>query len=293
MVPSGLEGSVYGQRHWLTFSPDGFIVFKLIGSLALFYAPFAREVLHTENGSHLFVLPFMHLQAATKFYNEGDSSPSVRAHLFTDPVKTVIEYFSTLQRCDTPQFNLTILPHKEMLSMILKRLSVILSTLPTEWSKYRLTVNFMLSWMDATVDRATGLFNVKFERHTFTEEIESSDPLRRAFEQLTFARKMGCLSITCPSADETIHSWLCSTVPFRSIWLSRAAHLGGLAEIETVSRVTGCFGAIFRVCEGSGSPRCERRAPYKAGGRMQNFVHLVTSHTPGRIERNGTVLIEG
>jgi len=58
-----------------------------------------------------------------------------------------------------------------------------------------------------------------------------------------------------------------------------------LAEIETVSRVTG---RIFRACEGSGSPRRERRAPYKAGGRTQNFVHLVTGHTPGQIERNGT-----
>jgi len=79
------------------------------------------------------------------------------------------------------------------------------------------------------------------------------------------------------------------TVPFRSIRPSRAAHLGGLAEIETVSRVTGRFWAIFGACEGSGSPRRERRAPYKAGGRTQNFVHLVTGHTPGRIERNGTV----
>lgn len=210
LLPSGLEGSVYGLRHWVTFPPDGFIVFKLIGSLALFYAPFTREVLHTENGSHLFVLPFMHLQAATKFYNEGDSSPSARARLFTNPVKTVIEYFGTLQRCDTPQFNLTILPHKEMVSLILTRLSPILSTLPAEWSTYRLIVNFMLSWAEATVDRAAGLFNVKFERHTFTEEIESSDPLRRAFEQFTFARKMGCLSITCSSADEAIHSRLCS-----------------------------------------------------------------------------------
>jgi len=81
------------------------------------------------------------------------------------------------------------------------------------------------------------------------------------------------------------------TVPFRSIRPSRAAHSGGLAEIETVSRVTGRFGAIFRVCEGSGRPRREQRAPYKAGSRTQNFVHLVTGHTPGRIERNGTVLI--
>jgi len=68
------------------------------------------------------------------------------------------------------------------------------------------------------------------------------------------------------------------------IWPSHATHLGGLAEIETVSRVTGHFGAILRVCEGSRSPRQERCAPYKAGGRMQNFVHLVTGHTPGRIE---------
>jgi len=59
------------------------------------------------------------------------------------------------------------------------------------------------------------------------------------------------------------------TVPFRSIRPSRAAHLGGLVEIETVSHVTGQFWAIFRACEGSGSPRRERRAPYKAG------------HTPG------------
>ena len=26
-------------------------------------------------------------------------------------------------------------------------------------------------------------------------------------------------------------------------------------------------------------------------GRCQNFVHLVTGHTPGRIDRNGTVLV--
>jgi len=68
------------------------------------------------------------------------------------------------------------------------------------------------------------------------------------------------------------------TVPFQSIRPSRTAHLGGLVEIETMSRITGRFGAIFRVCEGSGSPRRKWHAPYKAGGRTQNFVYLVTGH---------------
>lgn len=210
LLPSGLEGSVYGLRHWVTFPPDGSIVFKLIGSLALFYAPFTREVLHTENGTHLYVLAFMHLQAATKFYNEGDSSPSARVRLFIYPVKTIIEYFDTLQLCDTPGFNLMPIAHQDMVSLILTHLSAILSTLPAEWSKYRGTVNFMLSWANAKVDRATGLVHVKLERDTFAEEIERSDPLRKAFEDLTFARKMGCLNITCSSADEAIHSRLCS-----------------------------------------------------------------------------------
>ena len=65
---------------------------------------------------------------------------------------------------------------------------------------------------------------------------------------------------TSPTADDSAS--MMDTVPFRSIRPSRATHLGGLAEIETVSRVTGRFWAIFRVCEGSGSPRRERRAPY-------------------------------
>ena len=28
-------------------------------------------------------------------------------------------------------------------------------------------------------------------------------------------------------------------------------------------------------------------------GRGRNFVHLVTGHTPGRINRNGTVVLDG
>jgi len=58
-----------------------------------------------------------------------------------------------------------------------------------------------------------------------------------------------------------------TTVPFRSIRPSRAAHLGGLAEIETVSRVTGRFGAIFRVCEGRTCGSWNLRRP-DAGGHF-------------------------
>ena len=206
LLPHGLKDSLVGLELWVAGAPYGYIIFKLVGYLSLFYVPFAQEVLESPNFA--LARPVEHLKEAVKFYDEGDSSPLARTHFFTSPVKSIFGFFSDLQRCDTPQFNIMITFRGSWISPVLARLTTILSPLPQEWSKTRTLVAFMSAWANAEIDR--GVATARFDRESFTE-LPFFDAVEKAFDGMVEARRVGCMNIACPSVPvEVIHSRLCS-----------------------------------------------------------------------------------
>ena len=207
LLPHGLKDSLVGLEFWVTVAPHcGYIIFKLVGYLSLFYVPFAQEVLESPNFA--LARPVQHLKEAVKFYDEGDSSPLARTHFFISPVMTIFEFFSDLQRCDTPQFNIMIACRGSWISPVLARLTTILSPLPQEWSKTRTLVAFMSAYANAEIDR--GVVTARFDRESFTE-LPFFDAVEKAFDGMVEARRVGCMNIACPSVPaEVIHSRLCS-----------------------------------------------------------------------------------
>ncbi|KAG5651790.1 hypothetical protein H0H81_007402 [Sphagnurus paluster] len=209
LLPYGPKDSLIGLELWVAGPPLGYIIFKLAGSLAVFYAPFAREVFQSPQFTFAFARPIKHLEAAVDFYNEGDSSSLARTHFFTYPVKTIFEFFDHLGHCDRPQFNIMIVARGCWISPVLARLTTILSTLPMEWSKTRASLQFMTAYANAKVDPATGVCTVKLERELMTE-LPFFDALEKAFNEIIEVRKMGCLNIACSSGADIVHSRLCS-----------------------------------------------------------------------------------
>ncbi|RDB20376.1 hypothetical protein Hypma_012670 [Hypsizygus marmoreus] len=209
LLPYGPKDSLIGLELWVAAPPLGYIIFKLAGSLALFYIPFAREVFQSPKFTFAFARPIEHLKEAIKYYDEGDSSSLARTHFLTYPVRTIFEFFDNLHHCDNPQFNVMVAARGSWISHVLSRLTTILSTLPMAWSETRSLVQFMTAYANAKIDPVTGVATVKFERELLTE-LPFVDGLRDAFEEMVEARKMGCLNITCSSAAEIIHSRLCS-----------------------------------------------------------------------------------
>lgn len=209
LLPPGPKDSLVGLEHWVAGPPLGYIVFKLVGHLAEFYVPFAREVFQSPHFTIALARPVKHLKEAVKFYDEGDSSPLARTHFFTHPVVVIFEFLENLSYCDTPQFNIMITARRSWISPILARLTGIMSTLPREWSKTRAFVQYLTAYANAEVDPVTGVALIKFERKLMTE-LPYVDKLEDAFKVMVDARKKGCWNITCSSALATIHSRLCS-----------------------------------------------------------------------------------
>ncbi|KAF7984174.1 hypothetical protein HWV62_16854 [Athelia sp. TMB] len=208
LLPFGPKDSLVGLELWVAGAPLGYSIFKLIGHLSLFYVPFAQEVFKSPNFTMPLVRPIQHLEEAVKFYDGGDPSLLAHTHFFTYPVMTVFEFFSNLQRCDTPQFNMMITAGGRWISPILARLTTILATLPQEWSKTRSLMAFMSAYANAEIKG--GVATVCFERALLTE-IPSFDAVEKAFDDMVDARKVGCMNIGCPSLPtEVIHSRLCS-----------------------------------------------------------------------------------
>ncbi|KAF8803477.1 hypothetical protein BYT27DRAFT_7235158 [Phlegmacium glaucopus] len=208
--PQGPEDSLVSLEHWVAGAPLGYIIFKLVGCLALFHVPFAREVFQSPNFTFALARPVQHLEQAVKFYEEGESSPLARTHLFTYPVMTIFEFFGNLLRFDTPQFNTMMVVRGPWISPILARLMTILSTLPPSWGKTRFLARYIKALANAERDPATGVSVIKFERSEVLAELPYLDRLQDAFHTMVEARKKGCWNITCSSASEAIHSRLCS-----------------------------------------------------------------------------------
>jgi hypothetical protein len=209
LLPPGPKDSLVGLEHWVAGAPLGYIVFKLVGHLAKFYVPFAREVFQSPHFTIALARPIRHLEAAVKFYDEGDSSPLARTHFFTHPVVAIFEFLKNLLHCDTPQFNMMITVRGSWISPILARLTTIMSTLPREWSITRGFVQHLTPYANAEVDPVTGVAIIKFERELMTE-LPHFDRLENAFNVMVDTRKMGCWNTTCSSVLDTIHSRLCS-----------------------------------------------------------------------------------
>jgi hypothetical protein len=209
LLPYGPKDSVAGLEHWAASPPNGYIIFKLAGCLASFHVPFAKEIFQYPVFSFPLARPCQHLEAATKFYDQGDSSPLARTHFFTYPVMTIFQFFDDLSLLDTPQYNMMITVRGDWLKPMLTPLMTILSTLPPEWSKIRMHLNYLSSYANAELDRKTGVALIKFDRSQFSEAIERRDPLEEAFKVMVDARKRGCWNIECPSGSDAIHSRLC------------------------------------------------------------------------------------
>jgi hypothetical protein len=210
LLPHGPKDSVVSLEHWVAGAPLGYIIFKLVGCLALFHVPFAREVFQSPNFTFALARPVQHLKEAVKFYEEGDSSPLARTHFFTHPVMIIFEFFDNLSCCDRPQFNTMMIARGPWISPILARLMTILSTLPPSWSKTRSFARHIKAFANAECDLATGVSVVKFERSEVLAELPYRDTLQDDFHTMVGARRMGCWNITCSSASEAIHSRLCS-----------------------------------------------------------------------------------
>ncbi|KZP11630.1 hypothetical protein FIBSPDRAFT_871201 [Athelia psychrophila] len=207
LLPLGPEDSLVGLELWVAAAPLGYIIFKLIGYLSLFYVPFAQEVFKP-NFTMALARPIEHLEEAVKFYDGGDPSSLARTHFFTYPVMTIFEFFSNLQRCDTPQFNIMITCRGSWISPVLARLTTIVATLPQEWSKIRLLMVVMSAWANAVIEG--GVATARFDRERFTE-LPSFDAVETAFNEMVDTRKVGCMNIVCGSLPtEAIHSRLCS-----------------------------------------------------------------------------------
>ncbi len=131
-------------------------------------------------------------------------------HFFTYPVMTIFQFFNDLSKVDTPQYNMMLVARGLWLKPILTPLTTILSTLPPEWMKIRMHVNYLSSYANAEVDLKTGVSLIKFDRSQFAEVIRHRDPLEQDFNAMVGARKMGCWNIQCPSQSEILHSRLCS-----------------------------------------------------------------------------------
>ena len=209
LLPYGPKDSLIGLERWVASRPFGYIIFKLAGSLATFYVPFAQEVFRSPNLTFPLLRPIEHLESAVDFYDQGDSSSFAKTHFFTLPVRAIFTFFDNLVKHDTALFNQMILARGSWISPILARLTTILATLPMEWSYTRTFVQHMNVFATAKIDPVTGVATMVMERKDFTE-INSFDQLKHAFDQMTIARKMGCLNIACPSAAENIRSRLCS-----------------------------------------------------------------------------------
>ncbi|KAG1772982.1 hypothetical protein EV702DRAFT_976237 [Suillus placidus] len=209
LLPPGPKDSLVGLEHWVAAAPLGYIVFKLAGHLAKFYVPFAREVFQSPHFTIALARPVEHLKEAVKFYDEDDSSPLARTHFFTYPVVAILEFLENLLDCDTPQFNIMITARGRWISLILARLTTIMSTLPREWSKTRTFVQYLTAFANAELDPVTGVAMIKFERKLMTE-LPHFDELENAFNVMVDTRKMGCWNTTCSLALDTIHSRLCS-----------------------------------------------------------------------------------
>ncbi|KDR79221.1 hypothetical protein GALMADRAFT_223461 [Galerina marginata CBS 339.88] len=211
LLPYGPEDSLLGLENWVSAPPLGYIIFKLAGSLAIFYVPFAKEVLRSPF-TFCFAAPIEHLSEAIKFYDDHgwDSLPLARTHLFTYPVKTIFEFFDTLRQCDAAQFNTIVGRRGSWISSVLARLTTILPTLPMDWSKIRRAVRFMAIFANTEYDPATGVGVITLEPEQFIEfAAPFSDGLEKAFKEIIEVRKMGCWNTTCSSGAEIIHSRLC------------------------------------------------------------------------------------
>ena len=106
------------------------------------------------------------------------------------------------------------------------------------------------------------------------------------------------LSSVLSSPNLAYHSAI--TVPFKSIRPSRVTSQVDVAEIGCLSQVTGWVAGCDRPIKTVAQPwpnfgyqilaefwRVSQVQTWS--GRIQNFVHRVTGHTPGRTDLNGTV----
>ncbi|CAA7263664.1 unnamed protein product [Cyclocybe aegerita] len=166
LLPKGPKDAVLGLELWVANVSYGDVIFKLAGCLALFYDPFAREVLQYLHFRFTLARPFGHLEHAIKFYNEGDPSPLARTLFFQYSVTTIFDFFDNLISCDTVRFNILLMARGREVgaSPVLARLTTISSTLPPqEWRKTCRLVHFMGAYINADMDPTTGVRLVKFE----------------------------------------------------------------------------------------------------------------------------------
>ena len=231
LLPYGPKKSLIGLELWVTAPPFGHFIFKLAGSLASFYAPFAQEVFQLPYSTFALVRPIQHLEAAVAFYDEDNSSffthpiravseffrtlgQSDRARfisflvhtsLFAYPVKAVFEFFHALGECDRSRFNIMIIAHGHWILPILARLTTILSRLPMEWSETRTQVQFLTALVN--IDPVTR--SIILSEHELSTRLPSLDALEGAFDEIVGIRKRGCCNITCSSASQAAHSQLC------------------------------------------------------------------------------------
>lgn len=210
LLPNGLENSIAGLELWVAGPPQGYAVFRLAGRLALFHVPFASELFKLE---HNFTMhrPIQHIQKAIELFNDSSLSDSKPPEAFCQSVKTIVQFFADLMRCDTARFNITTVLVRNSMSPVITSLSKLLSTLPLEeWRETRLRVQHIVTWANADVDMKTGLVTACFERSTIEPFLASINHLKSNYEAMAEARKTGCSNITCPSTQEVIHSRLCS-----------------------------------------------------------------------------------
>ncbi|KAG5649902.1 hypothetical protein H0H81_001546 [Sphagnurus paluster] len=76
LLPLGPKDSLVGLKLWVAAAPLGYIIFKLIGHLSLFYAPFAQEVFKSPNFTMPLARPSNTSKRPSSFTREAIHLPS-------------------------------------------------------------------------------------------------------------------------------------------------------------------------------------------------------------------------
>jgi len=214
LLPSSTQDATKSLSLWAQAFPLGHSIFTLIGSLAIFFSPFSKELLLERNHVTTLALPVNHLRRIVAFYDESiggrvayDLLAPKNISNFEKPLRSIFDFFDDIKRAVTFDFLIMVSDHGHWIANVLARLQNILPTIPGQWSsKVLAQVKFIIPF---SVTRSNPALGITLGAQQYCNPLANTPD--KAFEHMISVRKMGCLNTTCATdSDEVIHLRSCA-----------------------------------------------------------------------------------
>ncbi|KAJ6530998.1 hypothetical protein DFH09DRAFT_1370655 [Mycena vulgaris] len=184
--PDGTKGTVSALLRWATAPPSGYAVFLVLGGIARFWEPLAREIFRTPLA---FSLATDHLQAALDHYNEraADSDPVVPNRFHLPFIACANELFLTLVVRDMKATYMAMDPVLKQMMFITLEIQPILRAMGP-------TADVLDVWFDQLRLSMAEAHRIALDEYA---ALQSSAP-HAMFRQLLYVRNLNqCMHLEC------------------------------------------------------------------------------------------------